>query len=294
MSHPSDEHQNPPAAGPYPPPVGYPPPGAYPQPGPVPYPPAGTQPVPPQPGGYPAPGTHPPPGQPYPAGPGLPGPALAGPGQAGQGFPGPGLPGPGPAGTPKKKFQVWMIVLIVLAVLLVLCAGGGTAIWFAVKDDISEAVDATRTRMVAPATLAGRPKLTEPELQQAADEMLSEIRSTVNNETSAVAAFYGSPAGENLVMIAGASGLMSDPKQELDAAVRSLTAGIALRNMTSIDAGPLGGEARCGDGETEGVPLGVCTWADRGSVGLIVMFFSSRADAQAEFVTIRGQIQQRD
>ncbi|WP_216592586.1 hypothetical protein [Verrucosispora sioxanthis] len=187
-----------------------------------------------------------------------------------------------------------MIVLIVLAVLLVLCGGGGAAIWFAVKDDVSEAVDASRTRMVAPATVAGRPKLTEPELQQAADEMLSDIRSTVSNETSAVAAFYGSPTGENLVMIAGASGLMSDPKQELDALVQGLSAGIALRNMTSVDAGPLGGEARCGDGQTEGVPLGVCTWADRGSVGLIVLFFSSRADAQAEFVAIRGQIQQRE
>ncbi|WBB89315.1 hypothetical protein [Verrucosispora sp. WMMC514] len=283
MSHPSDEHQNPPPAGPYPPP------GGYPQQGPAPYPSAGAQPVPPQQPGQPAPGTYPPPGQPYPAGP-----APAGPGQTGQGFPGPGFPGPAPAGPPKKKFRVGMIVLIVLAVLLVLCVGGGTAVWFAVKDDVSEAVDATRTRMVAPDTLAGRPKNTDPELQQAADDMVRDIRSTVSNETSAVGAFYGDPAAEDLVMIAGASGLMSDPKQELDAAVQGLSADLGLSNMTSVDPGPLGGEASCGDGLTEDVPLGVCTWADRGSVGLIVMFFSSRADAQAEFVTIRGQIEQRD
>ncbi|WP_205809067.1 hypothetical protein [Micromonospora sp. HNM0581] len=276
MSHPSDAHQNPPAAGPYPPPGTYPNPGAHPPAAPVPYPPAGTQPVPPQ---QPPPGGYPPPGQPYSAGPG---------------HPGPGFPGPGPAGQQKKKLQVGVIVLIVLAVLLVLCGGGGTAIWFAVKEDVSEAIDATRTRMVAPDTLAGRPKLTDPELQQAADGMVSDIRSTVSNETSAVGAFYGDPTGENLVMIAGASGLITDPGQELDAAVEGLAAGMALKNMTLVDAGPLGGEARCGDGETEGVPLGVCTWADRGSVGLVVLFFSSRADAQAEFLTIRGQIQQRD
>ncbi|MFI7551605.1 hypothetical protein ACIBQ2_17805 [Micromonospora sediminimaris] len=276
MSHPSDEHQNPPPAGPYPPQGTYPNPvpGPYPQPGQAPYPSAGAQPLPPQQPGQPAPGAYPPPGQPYPTGPGLAGPGLAGP--------------------PKKKFRIWMIVLIVLAVLLVLCGGGGTAVWFAVKDDVSEAVDATRTRMVAPATLAGRPKNTDPELQQAADDMVRDIRSTVSNETSAVGAFYGDPAGEDLVMIAGASGLMSDPKQELDAAVQGLSADLGLSNMTSVDPGPLGGEASCGDGLTEDVPLGVCTWADRGSVGLIVMFFSSRADAQAEFVTIRGQIQQRD
>ncbi|MBQ1028030.1 hypothetical protein [Micromonospora sp. C95] len=296
MSYPPDEHQNPPATGPYPPSGAYPAPGAYPQPGQAPYPPAGAQPAgPPQPGGqpvpggYPPPGAYPAPGQPYPTGSGFPGPGPAGPG-----FAPPGLAGAGPVGPPKKKSRVGLIVLIVLAVLLVLCGGGGAAVWFAVKDDVSEAVDATRTRMVAPDTLAGRPKNTDPELQQAADDMVSEIRSTVSNETSAVGAFYGDPAADDLVMIAGASGLMSDPKQELDAAVQGLSADLDLSNMTSVDPGPLGGEASCGDGLTEGVPLGVCTWADRGSVGLIVMFFSSRADAQAEFVTIRGQVEQRD
>ncbi|MEV2242051.1 hypothetical protein [Micromonospora sp. NPDC049891] len=281
MSHPPDEHQNPPAAGPYPPPGAYPNTGpTQPQPGATPYPSAGAQSA-PQPGGYPAsPGTYPPPGD------------LPPPGQ--QYATGPAPTGPGPAGPPKKKFGVVKIVLIVFAVLLVLCVGGGTAIWFVVKDDVTEAVDATRTRMVAPDTLAGRPKITDPELQQAADDIVRDIRSTVTNETSAVGAFYGDPADEDLVMIAGASGLMSDPKQELDAAVQSLSADLDLSNMTPVDPGPLGGEARCGDGGSEGVPLGICTWADRGSVGLIVMFFSSRADAQAEFVTIRGQVQQRE
>lgn len=203
---------------------------------------------------------------------------------------------PPPPGTypPKKKFGVGKIVLIVLAVLLVLCCGGGTAIWFAVKDDVSEAVDATRTRVVAPDTLAGRPKITDPELQQAADDMVREIQTTVQNETGAVGAFYGDPADEDLVMIVGVSGLMSDPKQELDEAVAGLSTQLAVTNMTSVDPGPLGGEARCGDGSSENLPLGICVWADRGSVGIFIVFFSSRADAQAEFVTIRGQIQQRE
>ncbi|GAB3846755.1 hypothetical protein GCM10029963_27060 [Micromonospora andamanensis] len=286
MSHPSDEHQNPPAAGPYPPSGGYPNAGPtpHPQPGVGPYPPAGAQP-----GGYPAPpgtypppgGALPPPGQPYPGGPGF-------------GGTEPGLGGPGLAGPQKKKFGVGKILLVVFAVLLVLCGGGGTAIWFAVKDDVTEAVEATRTRMIAPDTLAGRPKITDPELQQAADDMVRNIEATVSNETSAVGAFYGDPADRDLIMIAGASGLMSDPKQELDAAVQGLSAELDLTNMTAVDPGPLGGEARCGDGGSDGVPLGICTWADRGSVGLIVMFFSSRADAQAEFVTIRSQVQQRE
>ncbi|MBX7268303.1 hypothetical protein KIF24_21265 [Micromonospora sp. Llam7] len=224
--------------------------------------------MPQQPGGYPPPGG-PWPGGPWPA-------------------------GPGPAAAPSKGFGVGKIVLIVLAVLLVLCAGGATAIWFAVKDEVGEAVDATRTRMVAPDTLAGRPKITDPELQQAADDMVRNITSTVQNETSAVGAFYGDLAAEDLVMIAGASGLMADPQQELDQAITDLSAQLGLTNVAATDPGPLGGEASCGDGRSDGLPLGVCAWADRGSVGVFVIFFASRADAEAEFTTIRGQIQQRE
>ncbi|MFV2100201.1 hypothetical protein [Micromonospora sp. LOL_024] len=224
----------------------------------------------------PAPGTYPPPGVDQPA-------------------PGPWPAGPGPAAPPPpKKSGVAKIVLIVLAVLLVLCAGGATAIWFAFKDEVTETVDASRTRLVAPDTLAGRPKRSDPQLQQAADEMVREIQATVQNETSAVGAFYGDPAQEDLVMIVGASGLMSDPKQELDEAVAGLSAQLALTDMSPVEPGPLGGEARCGDGRQESLPLGICVWADRGSVGTVVMFFSSRADVAAEFVTMRGQIQQRE
>ncbi|GIJ80838.1 hypothetical protein SAMN05443287_101401 [Micromonospora phaseoli] len=279
MSQPPDEHQNPPAG---PPPAAAP--GSYPPPGAAPYPSMGDQSAPQQPGGYPPPpgGYPPPPGTFPPPGVGQP---PAGPWPAGM----------GPAGPPpKKKFGVGKIVLIVLAVLLVLCAGGATAVWFAVKDEVTETVDASRTRLVAPDTLAGRPKITDPQLQQAADDMVREIQSTVQNETSAVGAFYGDPAQEDLVMIVGASGLMSDPQQELDEAIKGLSTQLALTNMTSVDPGPLGGEASCGDGQSEDLPLGICVWADRGSVGTVVMFFSSRADAEAEFVTMRGQIQQRE
>ena len=56
--------------------------------------------------------------------------------------------------------------------------------------------------MVAPATLAGRPKVTDPELQTAADQLVREMKSAVQNETSTVGAFYGDPTKQDLVMIA--------------------------------------------------------------------------------------------
>ncbi|MFG1763442.1 hypothetical protein ACGFIH_08960 [Micromonospora parva] len=230
-----------------------------------------------QPGGFPS------------AQPGFP-PVQSGYPQPGQPYGDPNLAGGPP---PAKKSNVGKIVLIVLAVVLVLCLGGAAIIWLIVKDDVGAVVDASKTRVVAPATLAGRPKLTNPELQAAADQAVTGMKTAAGNETSTVAAFYGDPTKQDLVMIAGMSGLLADPKKELDAYVDGLSKQLTVNEMTAVDAGPLGGEARCGDGNTESVPLGICVWADRGSLGMVVMYFKSADQAKAEFTAIRGQVEQQ-
>ncbi|MDG4759349.1 hypothetical protein [Micromonospora sp. WMMD710] len=210
--------------------------------------------------------------------------------QPGQSYGDPGAPvGPPPA----KKSKAGKIILIVLAVVLVLCLGGAAISWFALKDEVGDVVDATKTRVVAPATLAGRAKNTDPQLQTVADQMVTDMKSEVQNETSTVGAFYGDPTKQDLIMITAVSGVMADPKKELDEAVTGLSTELAVTNMAAVEAGPLGGEARCGDGKAESVPLGVCVWADRGSVGLVVVYFKTAEQVKAEFVTIRGQIEQR-
>jgi len=268
-------------AGPYQPGPYQPGPPAAPyQPGP---PAAEQQPGPPQPG-WPQQQGFPPPQQPggWPQQPGFPPP------QPGQPYGGPQLAGP-----PPKKSNVGKIILIVLAVVLVLCLGGAAITWFAVKDDVGDVVDAAKTRVVAPATLAGRAKNTDPQLQTVADQMVTQMKAEVQNETSTVGAFYGDPTKQDLVLIAAVSGVMADPKKELDEAVTGLSSELSVTNMTAVEAGPLGGDARCGDGKAESVPLGVCVWADRGSVGLVVMYFKTAEEAKAEFVGVRGQIEQR-
>ncbi|MEV4722978.1 hypothetical protein [Micromonospora humida] len=194
---------------------------------------------------------------------------------------------------PAKKRSVGKIVLIVLAVLLVLCLGGAAIAAFALKDDVKEAVDAANTTVSAPATLAGRPQVTEPGLKAVADSLVTEMKKSVQNETSTAGAFYGDPAKRDLLMIAAASGVMVDPKKELDDAVNGISSQLNVTNMAVVDAGPLGGDAKCGDGKSEGVPLGVCIWADRGSVGLIVQYYKSAAELKSEFVTMRGQIEKK-
>ncbi|MFE9691179.1 hypothetical protein [Micromonospora sp. NPDC005806] len=248
----------------------------------------------PYPGSYPPPQQQPggfqPPQQPGPQQGGYP--SAAQPGQpfgAEAGQPGYGAP----AVPPKKKSSVGKILLIVLAVVVVLCVGGGTALYFATKDKVTEVVDATKTRMTAPDTLAGRPKVTDPQLQTAAEQMISEMKKDVPDATSTVGAFYGNPEKQDLVMIGGVSGLIADPKKEMADATAGLSTELGVTSFKTADAGPLGGEAKCGDGKADSLPVGVCVWADRGSLGVIVLYFKSAADLQKEFVTMRGQIEQK-
>ncbi|SCF30366.1 hypothetical protein GA0074695_5366 [Micromonospora viridifaciens] len=247
----------------------------------------------PYPGSYPPPqqqpGGYQPPQQPQYGG-GYP-PAPQQPGD----YPAAGQPGFGtPAEPPKKKSNVGKILLIVLAVVVVLCVGGGAAIYFATKDTVKEVVDASKTRLVEPETLGGRPKVTDPQFTSAVDEMKTTIKSSVPGSTSVVGGIYGDPAKQDLVMIAGASALLADPKKELDDAIKGLGVGLGVKDLKTVDAGPLGGEAKCGDGNAGGVDVAVCLWADRGSLGMVVSYFKSADELQPQFVAMRGEIEKKD
>ncbi|MEV0152416.1 hypothetical protein AB0H57_01555 [Micromonospora sp. NPDC050686] len=266
--------------------------------------PYGSYPPPQQPGGYPpVPGGHPggygdgPGGYPAPPQPGHP--VSGGPG----GYPGPPQPGGfppgdpaygGPAGAPPKKSRVGRILLIVLAAVLLLCLGGGAAVWYLVKDDVKETVDATKVRVVAPDTLGGRARATDPRFEQGAGQLESGLKESLPGSTSTVGAFYGSLEERNLVMVAAASGLNTDPDKTLDESIRGArSSAVELGEMKNVEPGPLGGSAKCGDAETQKVPLGVCLWSDKGSLGMVIMYFKSGAEAQAELADIRGQIEQK-
>ncbi|WP_327652946.1 hypothetical protein [Micromonospora aurantiaca] len=198
------------------------------------------------------------------------------------------------APVPPKKSGVGKVLLIVLAVVLVLCVGGGVAAYFATKDTVNEVVTATKTRVVEPQTLGGRAKVTDPQLQTAAAQMKSELSKDVPDATSTVGAFYGDPAKKDLVMIVAVSGVMADPKKELADATAAVTPDLATKDFKTVDAGPLGGDAKCSDGKASDVPVAVCIWADRGSLGMVVVYFKSAAELQSEFVTMRGEIEKQD
>jgi hypothetical protein len=268
--------------------------------------------VPPQPGFPPAYGQQPPQsGQPDYGQP----PQYASPPQYGQpGYP----PGGGYPPPPPKKSRAVPIILISLAVLLVLCVGGGTAIYITGRNTAQDIVNAAKDAanptptattadqstdspatpvahitVVEPTTLGGRPKLTDPTFTSLAQELKSGL-ADVPEATSTVGALYGSFEKRNIVVIAGAAAPIADPKKELDDAFDSAGLnGLKATGIVAIDPGPLGGEAKCGKTTENDISLVLCGWADNGSLGIAIFFFQTVAKAKAEFPKLRAQIEKK-
>lgn len=268
------------------------------------------------------------PGQPYPGQPGYQQPGYQQPGYQQPGYQQPEFPqfgGPAP-GTfaapvaPKKKSKVVPIVLTAVAVVLVLCVGAGVAIFITAKNKVDEVTaaagqataapaggpaetpsskpepepartPASKIRVVAPAKLNGRPKLTDPQFAGAADN-LREALAEAPGATDSIGALYGDPAKRNIVIVAAVAAPVSAPDAELAGGLAGAgTGGLKLTGITDVEPGPLGGVAKCANSNEAGTRMALCAWADKGSVGWIIWYFKSANQAKREFAKLRGQIE---
>jgi hypothetical protein len=221
---------------------------------------------------------------------------------------------------PRRKSRALPIVLVSLGIVLVLCIGAGTAIVIAGRNKAKEIVDSARQAASAapsvpaaggtpttestpsttsnitvtePKTLGGRPKLTDAQYATLADQLRSGL-TDVPHATATVGALYGTPAKRDIVVVVAAATPIDDPQRELDS--RYLGAGIGglkVSDITSADPGPLGGVVKCGKADDKNLDMAMCGWADDGSVGWIMFFFTSVKSAKAEFPKLRGQIEKK-
>jgi hypothetical protein len=184
-----------------------------------------------------------------------------------------------------------MIILIIPIAVLVLAGLGVAAyVWTADK------IQAARTRVEAPTTLAGRPKITEAQLVAMVDQLAAQVKRGMPNATSTAVGLYGEPAELDVVVLAAVAGPVADPAKQLDQTFEGVrTAGLSASGITSVDPGPLGGEARCGNVSAGPVSVVLCAWADPGSLGLVGYYFEQNVDeVAAEFVRARGEVEKRD
>ncbi|GAA2863233.1 hypothetical protein Acy02nite_52700 [Actinoplanes cyaneus] len=210
---------------------------------------------------------------------------------------------PIPPAAPKKKWTV-PIVLVSIAIVLVLCIGGLAVIGMVSDDkdatptagggtESTQAPAAADITVVEPVTLGGRAKLDTKEFNAVTETMEDGLLTSYPGATKSFGAFYGAPAKKNMVMAIAVAAPIPNPKLELDKNFTNMSlTGLSVDNVAEVDAGSLGGSAKCGNSETSGIDLAVCVWSDKGSVGMLVWYYSSAAKAKAEFPELRAQMEQ--
>jgi hypothetical protein len=233
--------------------------------------------------GYPPPGSYPPP----------PNQGFGGQPPADQGFGSapPADQGFGSAPAPKKR-SVWKIVALVVVAVVVLCVGGIGTFVFVNRDKVKDAVDAAKIKVVEPASLGTRPKASDPDLDGSLDGALKEMKSQAD-VTGTAGAIYGDPKKLDILMLIAASSIGGSAQERYDGMVQGIGSDFGMTGLKDVDPGPLGGIAKCGDGTVSTVPLGICMWADSGSFAMLVLFNKKGADLQKDFVSYRGQIEQK-
>ena len=230
----------------------------------------------------------------------------------------PGFPPPTP---PKKKSKAMPIILTSVAIVLVLCVGGVVALYMIGKDKVDDVNDkiasstatptapangtttapneqpppkaAATVQIVEPKTLGGRPKLTDPQFADVAKQLQSSLKS-VPGATDSVGALYGTVAKQDIVIVAAAEAPIDDPATELSQTFYGAgVGGLKISNITAAPTGTLGGSAKCGSATTSGVDMAICSWADDGSLGMVIWYFKSVSKAKAEFPKLRAQIEKK-
>jgi len=226
-----------------------------------------------------------------------------------------GQPGFPPIPPPKKKSKVLPIVLTSVAIVLVLCVGGVVALALIGKnaqDKINSQKDTTTpttaptteaadptvapaadVKIVEPKTLGGRPKLTDAQFADVAKELQSSLKG-VPGATNSVGALYGTVAKQDIIIVAAAEAPIDDPDKELTQTFYGAgVGGLKVDDITTAPTGSLGGVAKCGSASTGGVDMAICSWADDGSLGMMIWYFKSVGKAKAEFPKLRAQIERK-
>jgi hypothetical protein len=113
------------------------------------------------------------------------------------------------------------------------------------------------------------------------------------NVTGTAGAIYGDPKKLDILMLMAASSIGGSAQDRYDGVVQGIGTSFGATQLKDVEPGPLGGIAKCGDGEVSTIPVGICLWADSGSFAMLVLFNKKGADLQKDFVAYRSQIEQK-
>ncbi|KAB1913467.1 hypothetical protein [Micromonospora sp. AMSO31t] len=169
------------------------------------------------------------------------------------------------------------------------CSGAANTAEEASRPRTASPSPAAAIRVVKPEKLlSGWPESTSGTLRDQAQHNTDTFKPFLDGEaTSEVGAAYALLDNSTTILVSGVSGKVTDPKGSLDKIFAALP---KLSDIQPIRPGPMGGEARCGKGETQDVKVHVCAWADNRTIGMVTQLGSS-AFSPNKFVQARSQIE---
>ncbi|GAA2352150.1 hypothetical protein [Dactylosporangium salmoneum] len=209
------------------------------------------------------------------------------------GYP-PAQPTFAPPPPPAKKGKGLKITLAVVGAVFLVCAVVACVYFYPF---ISEG----NAHVAAPPSLpGGLTKETGDSATTLANSAESSLRSDVSGLDEIATGVY--TAGGNtdkLVVVVAATGTFLSPGSEVDNAFKGFDGAsgqTSVGAVRSYSAGKLGGTVKCADGKAstgDGTKFALCAWGDHGSIGVVIFFGRSAADAAPLFVQIREAVQTR-
>jgi hypothetical protein len=181
----------------------------------------------------------------------------------------------------KKRRTGLKITLSILGALIVLCGVGAIVIG---RPYLSQYPATLST----PDQVAGMSKLDDPTFKQISDGMVNDLK-TQANATSTLGAIYA-PGNDprRAVILAGVTALFVNPGSQIDDAFSGMgTSDLKVTGVASVDPGSMGGSAKCGGTSVSGTSIGICVWADHGSLGLVMAFGRTPAQTGDLMRTVR-------
>ncbi|MFI5837372.1 hypothetical protein ACIA5A_27220 [Micromonospora sp. NPDC051300] len=146
-------------------------------------------------------------------------------------------------------------------------------------------------RLELPMRLGTRSQFFYRPLLFAAGENTDQLARLVRQPRDSAAQVYnGETDADYAVMVSAVAGSVRDEDATLDGLFKLLP---RLRDIRTVEPGPLGGEARCGAGRNGDYHVTMCAWADRASVGTVT-FLSPKKRPNTrgkEFVEIRSLLE---
>ncbi len=213
---------------------------------------------------------------------------------------------------PKKQSRAGLWIGLSIAALLV-CCGGAAGVYFlaskysdTVADQKSPTVPRTPVgdlqsgqptgvyKVTAPDTLGKRKKITDPEHTNLVAQVTSAMQSN-SGIKDVVAGYYGTAdAKVDKVYLVAVTTNAAMTRAQFAVLFDGMATSAGLGNMSDaadVDAGPLGGFARCGNLTIQTLPSAACAWDDAGTFGMIVWYNRALTQVQPEFAGMRGEVE---